>query len=182
MRKLLVFILLVLLAIIVSGLYGILHDQISYTVSPEYFSKFKFRQFGIADMNLPDRARASIVGFLATWWMGIPIGIVVGGIGFVHSDYQRMFKISLLAFGVVLVITLFFGLCGLLYGYFKTKNIDLANYQGWFIPKDVVDLRHFLCAGYMHNASYLGGTVSIFAAGIFQITVRLRQIAGDQSR
>lgn len=173
MKKLLVFF-LVLLAVIVSGLYGILHDQVSYTVSPEYFTKFKFRQFGIADMNLPDRARASIVGFLATWWMGIPIGLLVGGTGFIHPGHWRMLGISLFAFGVIIVITLLFGLCGLLYGYFEMNTVNLANYQGWLIPNDVVDLRRFLCAGYMHNASYLGGTLSIFAACIFQIAVRIK--------
>lgn len=182
MRKFLVFILLVLLAVTFSGFYGALHNQISYTVSPEYFTKFKFRQFGIADMNLPDRARASIVGFLASWWMGVPIGLLVGGMGFIQPDHRRMLKISLLAFGVALAITVLSGLCGLLYGYFQTSTIELANYQGWFIPSDVVDLRSFLCAGYMHNASYLGGALSIFIACIFQITVRLRQIARDQSR
>ena len=174
MKKFLVFIFLILLAVMVSGLYGIVHDQISYTVSPEYYTKFKFQQFGIADMNLPDRARASIVGFLASWWMGIPIGLMVGGTGFIHPGHWRMLKITLLAFGLVMAITLLFGLCGLLYGCFQTNTINLADYHDWFIPKDVVDLRHFLCVGYMHNASYLGGTLSIFAACIFQVVVRIK--------
>jgi hypothetical protein len=174
MKKFLVFVFLILLAIMVSGIYGMVHDQISYTVSPEYFTKFKFRQFGIADMNLPDRARASIVGFLATWWMGIPIGLIVGGTGFIHPGHRRMLKISLLAFGLVIAITLLFGLGGLLCGYFQTNTINLANYQDWFIPNDVVDLRRFLCVGYMHNASYLGGALSIFVACIFQVVVRIK--------
>jgi hypothetical protein len=100
--------------------------------------------------------------------------LLVGGTGFIHPGYRRMLGISLLAFGVVIVITILFGLCGLLYGYFETNTINLANYQGWFIPKDVVDLRRFLCAGYMHNASYIGGTLSIFVACIFQIVVRTK--------
>ena len=174
MKKFLVFVFLILLAVMVSGLYGMVHDQISYTVSPEYYTKFKFQQFGIADMNLPDRARASIVGFLASWWMGIPIGLMVGGTGFIHPGHWRMLKISLLAFALVIVITLLFGLGGLLYGWFQTKTINLADYHDWFIPKDVADLRHFLCVGYMHNVSYLGGTLSIFAACIFQVVVRIK--------
>ena len=73
MRKLLIYVLLVFLAVVLAGLYGIAHNQISYTVSPEYFTKFKFQQFGFVDMPLPERVRASMVGFLASWWMGIPI-------------------------------------------------------------------------------------------------------------
>ncbi len=48
MKKFFLFVFLVFFAILLSGLYGIIHDQISYTVSPEYFTKFKFQQFGIA--------------------------------------------------------------------------------------------------------------------------------------
>jgi len=174
MKKTLVFILLVLLAVVLSGLYGALHDQISYTVSPEYFTKFKFRQFGFVDLHLPDRIRASMVGFLASWWMGIPIGLLVGAVGFIHSGYRRMFKVSLWSFVVVVAFTLLVGLCGLLYGCFETSTINLADYQGWYIPNDVVNLRRFLCAGYMHNASYLGGTLAILVAWIFHIVVRIR--------
>jgi hypothetical protein len=173
-KKILVYVCLAILAILLAGLYGIIHNQISYTVSPEYFTKFKFRQFGLTDMNLPDRARASMVGFLASWWMGIPIGLLVGGAGFIHPSPRRMFKISLWAFVVVIAFTFLFGLCGLLYGYIETGTINPANYQSWFIPHDVVDLRRFLCAGYMHNASYLGGTLSIFIACIFQVAVRIK--------
>src|SRR5258708_39967535 len=92
MKKLLIYALLVVLAVLVAGFYGIIHNQISYTVSPEYFTKFKFRQFGFVDTQLPERVRASMVGFLASWWMGIPIGLLVGAAGFMHRGPRRMFK------------------------------------------------------------------------------------------
>jgi hypothetical protein len=43
---------------LVAGLFGIIHDEISYSVSNEYFTKFKFIQFRLLDTNLPDRFRA----------------------------------------------------------------------------------------------------------------------------
>jgi len=55
MKKFLVYVLIVVLAVLAAGLFGIVHDQISYTVAPEYFTKFKFRQFGFTDMPLPER-------------------------------------------------------------------------------------------------------------------------------
>src|SRR5713226_9438669 len=85
LKRLLVYGLLVVLAVLVAGLYGVVHNQISYTVSPEYFTKFKFRQFGLVDTPLPGRVRASMVGFLASWWIGIPIGVLVGAAGFIHK-------------------------------------------------------------------------------------------------
>jgi hypothetical protein len=174
MKKFLVFILLILIAILLAGLYGMVHNQISYTISPEYFTKFKFQQFGFVNTPLPERVRASMVGFLASWWMGIPIGFLVGAVGFIHHGPRRMFKVTLWSFVVVIGFTFFWGLCGLLYGYFQTRAINLADYQGWFIPANVVDLRRFLCAGYMHNASYVGGTLAIFVAWIFHVVVKIR--------
>jgi hypothetical protein len=174
MNKLLVFLLLVVLAIMLSGLYGMVHNQISYTVSPEYFTKFKFRQFGLVETPWPDRVRASVIGLLASWWMGIPIGFILGACGFVHAGAGRMFAVTLESFGLVVGFTLLFGLAGLLYGWLQTRSIDLADYHGWLIPDNVVDLRRFLCAGYMHNASYLGGTLGIFLAAAFHLFVRIK--------
>jgi hypothetical protein len=56
-------------AVLTAGAYGALHDQISYTVSPEYVTRFKFVQFGLQDPSIPERVRAAAVGWAATWWM-----------------------------------------------------------------------------------------------------------------
>ena len=59
LKKFGVYVLIVVVAVLVAGLYGIAHNQISYTVAPEYFTKFKFRQFGLVDTPLPERVRLS---------------------------------------------------------------------------------------------------------------------------
>lgn len=174
LKKFGIYIVIIILAVFVAGLYGIVHNQISYTVAPEYFTKFKFRQFGFVDTPLPERVRASMVGFLASWWMGIPIGLLVGAVGFIHRDWREMLLVSLWSFVVVVGFTLLFGLCGLLYGYFQTAHVNVADYQGWYIPEDVTNLRRFLCAGYMHNSSYLGGVLAIFVAWTFHVFVRMK--------
>jgi hypothetical protein len=86
MQRVGVYLLFLPAAVLVAGLFGIIHDQISYSVSPEYFTKFKFIQFHLLDVDLPDRARAAMVGFLASWWMGIPLGILCGAAGFVQRS------------------------------------------------------------------------------------------------
>jgi hypothetical protein len=174
LKKFGVYVLIVVLAVFAAGFYGVAHNQISYTVAPEYFTKFKFRQFGFVDTPLPERVRASMVGFLASWWMGIPIGLLVGAAGFIHRGHRRMLRVSLWSLLVTVGFTLLFGLCGLLYGYLHTQHINLAEYRGWFIPDDVTYLRRFLCAGYMHNSSYLGGVLAILVAWAFHIVVRVR--------
>ena len=52
----------------IAGLYGVIHDQITYSISAEYFTRLKFIQFRWADIGLPTRAFVAEIGFLATWW------------------------------------------------------------------------------------------------------------------
>lgn len=66
MKKFLALVVLLLLAPLIAGFYGVLHDQITYTVAPEYYTKFKFGQFGLLDLAWPDRARVALVGFGAS--------------------------------------------------------------------------------------------------------------------
>jgi hypothetical protein len=175
MKKALTFCFLMIVAVVVAAFYGVVHDQISYTVSPQYFTKFKFIQFGLTDNSLPERLRASVVGFLASWWMGIPIGLLVGSVGFIHRDYRQMLKVTLWSFVLIAAFTFLVGICGLLYDCLETRSIDLAGYGDWYIPDGLVNLRRFLCAGYMHNSSYLGGALAIPLGWIFQIAIRLRE-------
>ena len=57
----------------IAGVYGILHDHVTYSIGPEYFTKLKFQQFHYADFGLGDRVFVSCIGFLATWWVGFII-------------------------------------------------------------------------------------------------------------
>ena len=174
MKKFIVYLSLIFIAIGVAGVYGILHNQISYTVSPEYFTAFKFEQFRLEDTAIPERIRASMVGFYASWWMGFPIGILAGIIGFIQRGYRRMLVVSLQAMAVAVAFTLVFGLLGLLYGYIQTSYYSVGDYKDWFIPANLQDPRRFLCAGYMHNSAYLGGVLSIPFAWVYQLYIRVK--------
>jgi hypothetical protein len=157
-----------------AGLFGIVHDEISYSVSNEYFTKFKFIQFHLLDTNLPDRFRASEVGFLASWWMGTPLGILCGSAGFIQRSPSLMRHALIWSLPFIAIFTFAIALAGLAYGWCRTETIDLASYLGWFIPPDVNELRRFLCAGYMGNAAYLGGGLSAPAAWLFHLIFRAR--------
>jgi hypothetical protein len=173
-KKLGIFVLFLPAAMLVAGLFGIIHDEISYSVSNEFFTKFKFIQFRLLDTNLSDRFRAGQVGFLASWWMGIPLGIVCGLAGFIQRSPSLMRHALICSLPVTTTLTFAIALVGLVYGWRRTETIDLATYRGWFIPTDVNELRRFLCAGYMHNAAYLGGGLSVPVAWLFHLIFRAR--------
>lgn len=93
MRKFAVLSGTIFISILLAGLYGILHDQITYTIAPEYFTKFKFDQFGFGPAWFGgDRWTVVVIGFLATWWTGILIGLGHGLTGLIFKDHRSMRK------------------------------------------------------------------------------------------
>ena len=172
--RFLMWVALVVVAVLLAGVYGALHDQISYTVSEEYFTKFKYRQFGIEELELPDRGKAALIGFLASWWMGVPIGVLVGGFGFLHRPAAVMFRKTLKAYGAVVAVTLVVGLLGLGRGWLAAAD-EPRDPGGRFIPKEgLVEERRFYAVGDMHNASYLGGVLGLLAGVVAQFIQRKR--------
>jgi hypothetical protein len=173
MKKFLYFGFIVCLSPVIAGLYGVLHDQFTYTLSPEYYTKFKFIQFGMyaygeeTVLSNP-RVYVSFVGFLATWWMGPPIGIIVAAIGMLHREAERMLRISLIALALAVGIAFVTGLAGLLYG----KSILAANGVDWWLPDTLLDKKNFIAVGSMHNFSYFGGLLGLFGAAFYSLSQR----------
>ena len=162
----------IVLAIVAAALFGALHDHISYSVSPEYYTRFKFLQFHLLDPAIPERLRAAGVGVLASWWMGIPLGVLTGAAGFLHRDPRQMRRALLWSLPFVVAVTLAFALGGLAFGVMRTVPVDLASYRGLYIPAGVEDPAAFLRVGYMHNFAYLGGAAAVPAAWIFHLAYR----------
>lgn len=176
-RKLVVFLLFIPLAIVAAGVFGMLHDQLSITVSPEYFLRYKFLQFHLPGGAAAPRLGAAIVGFKASWWMGIPLGVLAAAAGFIHPTARAMRHALLWSMPVIMAITAAASLTGLFYGWFHTATINPADYQGWFVPPGLVQLRNYLTVGYMHNATYLGGLLAIPGAWLFHFLWRRRHAA-----
>ena len=171
MRKFLTLLIIIVAAPAIAGLYGILHDQFTFTISPEYFTRFKFLQFHIGSA-IPYRMGVAIVGWKATWWMGIPIGFILGCIGLIHYDAKVMFLITMKAFVVAIIVAFATGLTGLLYGEIFLADKPREYFQHWFIPDNLIDFRSFISVGSMHNFSYLGGLTGLIAGMIYSVIQR----------
>jgi hypothetical protein len=177
LNSFLTFFAIVLIGIIIAGVYGILHDQLTYTISEEYYTKFKFYQFGLCHTGteaiLPHpRLSVAVVGFLATWWMGVPVSIILGLVGLIHKDAKTMFRITLHAFALTIFIAFLTGLVGLIYGWFYLSKQPITSFEEWFIPNNLKDFRKFISVGSMHNFSYLGGLTGLIAGVIYSIRHR----------
>jgi hypothetical protein len=150
-----------------AGVYGFLHDQLSYTVSPEYFTKLKFGQFNIPE-SMHNRIGAGIVGIKATWWMGLVIGIIIIPIGLMIPNWKNYLRVSIGTFMYITATALLIGVIALVYGLI---NYNINNLPHFNIPNGVEDKIKFCVVGNMHNFSYLGGLFGI-VAGIINIIIQ----------
>lgn len=175
MKKILTFLLLILISSLLGGLYGILHDQLTYSIATEYYTKFKFYQFGLLDegqvKNFTNpRLYVSIVGFLATWWMGLFIGSFLAVVGFIHSEWKLMFTITLKAFLLTMLIAFLTGLIGLAYGHLFLADLPKEEFSNWYLPENLIDFTSFIKVGSMHNFSYLGGVIGLAVGMMYSIS------------
>jgi hypothetical protein len=169
MKKIGIFFLLILLSTIIAGIYGALHDQVTYSISAEYFTVFKFDQFGFTDWgNATPRFTTAVIGFLATWWVGLIIGIFQSLVGLIHKSPSRMFKIGFRAVVITLGTAVAFAVIGGIVGYFETLNgtIDCC------FPYEIIDKRNFRIVGTIHNFGYAGGEIGAVLGFAYQIWKR----------
>lgn len=161
MGKVGIFVLLLGLAALAAALFGAIHNQVSYTLGPTYFTAFKFIQFGIGEA-LPHRFGASLVGIQASWWMGPLIGLPAFLYGlFAVPQPRTYFAAGIGAIIVVILLTGFGALTGLIGGLVADATGILDPYLNF---REGPTRSDFLRAGFMHDASYLGGALGLFAA------------------
>lgn len=149
-----------------AGGYGALHDQVSYSISPEYFTQMKFHQFAYADFGWSPRVLAAEVGFLGTWWVGLIGGWFLARTGLAElterSRRYDMARTLALAAGVAITI----GALGALLGAVQAQG-DLSGWQAWQENLGLRDLPGFVIVAYLHWASYLGGFLGVVAAAVY---------------
>jgi hypothetical protein len=167
-----VFLLSIIFSIIIAGLYGIVNDQVTYTISPEYFTKFKYIQFGINPKELGGaRQTVAAIGFLATWWVGLAIGVSLGLGGLAFKNHKTMFRNVLNALLLTFCITVCTGLAGFLYGKFHLVKTGVD----WWLPGNLIDKDRFIIVGSVHNFSYLGGLLGLATGIVYLLLKAVRQ-------
>jgi hypothetical protein len=150
---------LALAGALVAGGFGVIHDQITFTLSPEYFTRMKFEQFRAADLGFPPRVFVAEIGFLATWWVGLIATWFLARIALKKGT--RPGRRVAGAIGSILAITTLFGIVG----YFAGPAL-LAERPGWqdsLESMGVTDITSFQRVAGIHLASYVGAALGWIA-------------------
>ena len=76
-----------------------------------------------------------------------------------------MFRITMRAIIVTIIIAFITGLVGLAYG-----KIYLAETGvNWWLPDNLIDPNNFIAVGSMHNFSYLGGLMGLITGIVYSV-------------
>jgi hypothetical protein len=117
--------LLALAGALIAGAFGILHDQITFTISPEYFTRMKFDQFRTADFGFPQRIFVAEIGFLATWWVGLIAGWFLARVAL--PKFASPGKRVMMAMGLIVGVTIFCGIVGYVMGQLSMEIVPAGE-------------------------------------------------------
>lgn len=153
---------------LLAGIYGVLHDQITFRISDEYFTRNKFDQFHYARPKSGSELEfASRIGFLATWWVGALSAWVLARIAVARAGKVPAWRSMGKAFGVVFATSALVAFGGWFWGQWREKT---GYAEGWTVWMDALGVQNeaaFMTVGYIHNASYLGGVMGIFLGVLY---------------
>jgi hypothetical protein len=153
---------------LIAGLFGVIHDQVTYTISPEYFSRMKFDQFKAWDFGFPPRVFVAEIGFLATWWVGLIGAWFLARIAVRKSG--RPARAVLWALVFVMSVAAAFGISGYFLGDFYAQSNP-----GWdesLAAIGVLDHQSFNQVAGIHIGSYLGALVGWILAMVRFVLVK----------
>ncbi len=150
---------------LLAGLYGILHDQVTYSISHEYFTQLKFAQFHYANFGLPRRVFVAEIGFLATWWVGFFAAWFIARITVPAFPREEAFRHSLRGFLIIIIVAFAGSVMGYILGVFH--GADYSAWQDFAFTLQISDLPSFVRVAYIHNASYAGGLIGLIIAILY---------------
>ena len=153
---------------LIGGLYGMAHDQLTYSISHEYFTKVKFLQFHYADLGLGPRVFASTTGFIATFWLGFAAAWFFGRKWIPKHPRKIAFQMAIKGFKWIILSGMVFALMGYLYSLSRGNDADFTVWEWVFEDYQIENRWAFVCVAYIHNPGYLGALVG-FLLAIFKI-------------
>ncbi len=150
---------------LLGGIYGMIHDQVTYSLSHEYFTRFKFSQFHYANFGLSPGIFVAEIGFLASWWVGFFAAWLIARLTVPAFPRPVAFRHTFRGFAIVFAAALLGSFAGYFFG--LRHHADYSAWQDFTSTLGVVDVPSFVRVAYIHNASYLGGLTGLVVALIY---------------
>lgn len=153
---------IIIVSVVLAVLYGILHDMITAHLCVEYFT---IGHPKVIESTSPVLL-ALTWGVIATWWVGLPMGIILALVSQAGKLPEIPVKI-VLKYCIYLLVWMFVIalIFGTVTGFAASKgNLFLIGKMAELVPKK--QHSRFLAAGWAHGASYLSGVIGTVVLSI----------------
>jgi hypothetical protein len=156
------------IAVAAAAMYGIVNDQITATISPEYYSVYKHQQFApalkqIGLTDAPTRVQALAVGVMATWWFGLFLGIMLGISSVVGRNAPLSTRRYVGAVMWVMSVTLgFSALFGVVA--YAAEPLVRPTPDNWPFLEGITNTGRAFAVCWWHNGAYLGALAATVVA------------------
>ncbi len=146
---------IIALTILACVIYGIIHDQITARLCIEYFTVFHPPVFGTNDPTLLGLGW----GFIATWWVGLLLGIPLAIAARAGSRSKRTAKDLIRPISMLMLVSACFAIAAGLAGYHSATMGWVWVAEPW--ASQISGTKHvwFLVDLWAHNASYAAGFI-----------------------
>jgi len=162
------FIKIVILGVVAACVYGIAQDQVTARVCLEYFTIGHPPIFGTDSPTL----LAFGWGVIATWWVGLPLGLLVGLAsrvgGWPRLTWRGLLRPVAVVLSVMGLVALLAGLAGYFFG--RANGVWLLEPLASRVPGEKHVL--FLADMWAHNAAYGAGFLGGVGLCIWRIVAR----------
>jgi hypothetical protein len=163
MKRFYLFLFFILISPVIAGLYGIIVDEISYTLDSEFFTKFRFHQ--LSNPTEAGRWEVALMGWNNSWRLGFLVGLPLSIVGLFHRETTKMKDYVSISFAITLMTTLASGLAGIVTG----KYILTEQVSGWQLPEGLSDHSAFMIIETFNNFNYMGATIGMLLSVLWQI-------------
>ncbi|MGB0581229.1 MAG: hypothetical protein ACPGVU_16140 [Limisphaerales bacterium] len=151
----------------IAATYGIIHDQATYSISDEYFTKLKFLQFTYADLGWGPRFFVGTVGLLATWWVGFISGWFLGRLSTKRLAQDVGRRAIWRGFALIFGCALLGGITGWTIGLGITAESVPSNWAPTLRHFEIEQGAEFITVAYIHNGGYAGAFVGFVIAAVW---------------
>jgi len=146
---------LLILAPMLASFYGFIHDQITFSISEEFFTKFRFKDYDMPHTWHP-RAKAGMIGILNAWQTGIPFGIILTMVGRIHKNNHKLLFYTFYAY----LLTFFFSFAFSMIAIYMPAASDMLAIRK-NLPADILDPVSFQRVETINNYGYIGGIIGM---------------------
>ncbi|MGN6647443.1 MAG: hypothetical protein ACTHJT_13060 [Cytophaga sp.] len=150
-----IFIALLILAPMLASLYGFIHDQITFSISEEFFTKFRFKDYDMPHTWHP-RAKAGMIGILNAWKTGIPFGIILTVVGRIHHNDKKLMFYTFYTYLLTFFCSFAFSMAAV---YMPVAGEMEAIHKT--LPTNILDPIAFQRVERINNFGYIGGIIGM---------------------